>query len=59
MASQEPIHIKESRRGTFTDAASKHNETPERFASQVLAHPGDYSTAMEKKANFVRNIVEH
>lgn len=58
MPGQEPIHIKESRRGTFTAAATAHHTDPEGFAAHVLAHPGDYSSAMEKKAEFVHNIVE-
>jgi hypothetical protein len=58
MPGQEPIHIKESRRGTFTAAATSHHTDPEHFAAQVLAHPEDYSPKMVKKANFVRNIAE-
>lgn len=52
----DPIHIRESRRGTFTAAATKHHEGVQAFASEVLAHPGDYSPKMEKKANFARNM---
>lgn len=52
------IHIAESRRGTFTAAASRHHADPEGFAARVLSHPGDYSPQMEKKAEFVHNIVE-
>lgn len=57
MAKQQPqIHIRESRRGTFTAAATKHHEGVQAFASQVLAHPEDYSPAMEKKAEFAHNM---
>jgi hypothetical protein len=49
------IHIKPSKRGTFTAAASKHNMGVQEFASKVLANPDNYSTAMVKKANFARN----
>lgn len=49
------IHIAPSKRGTFTAAASKHGKSVQAFASQVLAHPENYSPAMRKKANFARN----
>lgn len=49
------IHIKHSRRGTFTAAASRHDMGVQEFASKVLANPDDYSPAMRKKANFARN----
>lgn len=47
--------LKPSRTGTFTEAASKHNEGVQEFAGQVLEHPDKYSPAMRKKANFARN----
>lgn len=50
--------LKESRVGTFTAAANKHHEGVQAFASQVLSHPGNYSPAMEKKANFARNAAK-
>lgn len=49
------IHIKPSKRGTFTAAASKHGMGVQEFASKVLANKDDYSSAMVKKANFARN----
>ena len=49
------IHIDPSKKGTFTAAASKHGKSVQEFASQVLAHPENYSPAMRKKANFARN----
>jgi hypothetical protein len=52
------IHIKPSKRGTFTAAATKHGKSVQAFASQVLAHPENYSTAMRKKANFARNAAK-
>lgn len=55
MANKSGIHIKESRRGTFTAAANKHNETDTQFENQVLSHPNDYSEAMRKKAQFAKN----
>ena len=54
-ASGGSIHIKPSKRGTFTAAATKHGKSIQAFASQVLAHPENYSPAMVKKANFARN----
>ena len=49
------IHIKPSKRGTFTAAASKHGMGVQEFASKVLANKDDYSPAMVKKANFAKN----
>ena len=49
------IHIKPSKRGTFTAAAKKRGKSVQGFASQVLAHKENYSPAMVKKANFARN----
>jgi hypothetical protein len=48
-------HIKESRVGTFTEAATKHHEGVQEFAHHVLANPGDYSEKMQKKAQFAVN----
>lgn len=50
-----PIHIKPSKKGTFTAAATKHGKGVQEFARQVLANKGNYSSAMVKKANFARN----
>ena len=44
------IHIKPSKRGTFTAAAKKHGKGVQEFASQVLANKENYSPAMKKKA---------
>ena len=52
------IHIAPSKRGTFTAAASRHGKSVQQFASQVLAHPENYSPAMRKKANFARNAAK-
>ena len=49
------IHIKPSKRGTFTAAAKAHGKSVQGFASQVLANKDNYSSAMVKKANFARN----
>ena len=49
------IHIKPSKRGTFTAAATKHNMGVQEFASKVLKNKDSYSPAMVKKANFARN----
>lgn len=52
------IHIKPSKRGTFTAAAKKHGKSVQGFASQVLANKENYSPAMVKKANFARNAAK-
>ena len=49
------IHIKPSKVGTFTAAATKHGKSVQGFASQVLANKENYSPAMVKKANFAKN----
>ena len=49
------IHIKDSKKGTFTAAASKHGMGVQEFASKVLANKDNYSPAMVRKANFARN----
>ena len=52
------IHIKPSKRGTFTAAAKRRGKGVQGFASQVLANKGNYSPAMVKKANFARNAAK-
>ena len=49
------IHIKPSKRGTFTAAATKYGKSVRAFASQVLAHKENYSPAMVRKAVFAHN----
>lgn len=49
------IHINESKKGTFTAAATKHGKGVQEFAKQVLAHKENYSPGMVKKANFAHN----
>lgn len=49
------IHIKKSKRGTFTKAAKQHGMSVQSFANKVLKKPSKYSAAMRKKANFARN----
>lgn len=49
------IHIKPSKRGTFTKAAKQHGMSVQGFANRVLKNPGKYSAAMRKKANFAHN----
>lgn len=50
------IHIKKSKRGTFTEAADRAGMGVQAYANKVLSAPkGKYSSAMRKKANFARN----
>lgn len=49
------IHIKKSKRGTFTKAAKAHGMSVQGFANKVLNNPSNYSAAMRKKANFAHN----
>ena len=55
MAQRDPIHIKASRRGTFTAAATAHHMSDSQFEQQVLSHPDDYSPKMRRKAQFAEN----
>jgi hypothetical protein len=52
------IHIKPSKRGTFTAAAKRRGKTVQGFASQVMRNTDNYSPAMVKKANFARNAAK-
>lgn len=54
-SSGKDIHIKKSKRGTFTKAAKQHGMSVQGFANRVLRNPSKYSAAMRKKANFARN----
>ena len=54
MRSKNKIHIKESKRGTFTAAAKKAGMSVQAYAKKVLADK-NASPAMKKKANFARN----
>jgi hypothetical protein len=49
------INIKPSKKGTFTEASAKRHLSVQQFASQVTSNPGNYSSAMRKKANFAKN----
>ena len=49
------IHIKPSKRGTFTAAAKRHHMSVQEFARTVLNNRARFSAAMIKKANFARN----
>lgn len=49
------IHIKPSKRGTFTAAAKQRGLGVQEFASKVLANKENYSTAMVRKVNFAKN----
>ena len=52
------IHIKPSKKGTFTAAAKKRGMEVQEFARKVLANKDAYSPAMVKKANFARNATK-
>lgn len=49
------IHIKKSKRGTFTKSAKQHGMSVQSFANRVLRNPSKYSAAIRKKANFAHN----
>lgn len=56
--SKSGIHIKPSKKGTFTAAAKKHGKGVQEFARQVMANKENYSPAMVKKANFAKNAAK-
>lgn len=56
---KDPIHIKKSKKGTFTKAAKSHGSSVQGFASKVLKAPkGKYSSTMRKKAVFAKNAAK-
>ena len=55
---KDPIHIKPSKRGTFTAAARKRGMGVQQFANKVLKNPSNYSLAMRKKAQFAKNATK-
>lgn len=58
MADKPKIHIRESRVGTFTAAATAHHMGVQEFASHVLANKDDFSPKMVDKAQFAHNASE-
>jgi hypothetical protein len=51
---QKPIHIKASRRGTFTAAATENGKSVQQEATAVLNDP-NASKKMRRKAQFAKN----
>ena len=49
------IHIKKSKRGTFTAEAKRRGISVQELAARILANKSKYSSAMIKKAVFARN----
>lgn len=54
MTSKSGIHIKKSKKGSFTKMAKKAGKSVQGEAAAVLANP-KASSAAKKKANFARN----
>lgn len=52
------IHIKPSKRGTFTAQATKMGMGVQEAARHILANKENYSPAMVKKANFAKNAAK-
>jgi hypothetical protein len=55
---QTDIHIRESRVGTFTAAATAHHMGVQEFASHVLSHKEEFTARMERKAQFAKNATK-
>ena len=55
---QDPIYIKPSHRGLFTEQALKHHEGVQAFAHHIIADPGDYSTKERERAEFAANAAK-
>lgn len=49
------IYIKPKNRGKFTEAANRAGKSVQEYASQILAHKGNYSSTLVKRANFAHN----
>lgn len=49
------IHIKPENRGKFTAAAERAGKSVQGYASQILAHPENYSPTLRKRAQFAQN----
>lgn len=54
MAAKKSIHIKKSKRGSFTRMAKKAGKSVQEEATAVLNNP-NASASARKKANFARN----
>lgn len=52
---QDPIHIKESRRGAFTRAAKAARRSVTEEEDYVLSHKDKEPARLVKEANFARN----
>jgi len=57
MASPSGIHIKKSKRGTFTRMAKSRGLSVQAAAAKILADP-NASPAAKRKANFARNAAK-
>ena len=58
MASQKPIKIKKSTRGSFTAMAKKAGKSVQAEAAAILKPGSKASPAAKKKANFARNAAK-
>lgn len=52
------IHINPKNKGKFTEAANRAGKSVQSYASQILAHPENYSSTLVKRANFARNAAK-
>jgi hypothetical protein len=55
MRKKSKIHIKKSKRGSFTAKAKKHHMTVAQYARHVLKKGSRASTATKRQANFAKN----
>jgi hypothetical protein len=49
------IHIKKANKGKFTSWAQSHSMGVQEAANHIMAHKGNYSPTIVKRANFARN----
>lgn len=53
---QDPIHIKPSHEGRFTEFAKAYHTSVHAMAAKVKANPDEFSTSRSRQANFALNF---
>lgn len=50
--------VSKMKKGSFTQAALKHGETPQQYATDVLKHPKKHTLKTRRRAQFLKNIAK-
>jgi hypothetical protein len=48
--------VSRMKKGAFTQAAVRHGETPQQYATDVLKHPKKHTLKTRRRAQFLKNI---